>query len=154
MTLDAQLRAFFERYAQFYNDAISGQPDLEAIEAQYTSPFLGVAPGVVRAGEQGEEFRSTLEQGFRYYVSIGTKQLAVRDVEVIAIDELHALAKVSYRASHIRPRDGEAIDLDFTLGYLLQRRDETWLVFAFVAGDEMAMYEQHDLKPLEDPSRS
>lgn len=151
MTDDAitgELRMFFEVYAQRFNDALDGYPDFEAIAAQYTSTFMAVGPGGVAAGTNDESFLAALPQGFDQYRAIGTKRMAVLEVAVTPIDELHAMAKVSYQASYVRPRDGKPIDLDFDVTYLLRREGE-WQVFAFVAGDEQALYDEHDLRPVE-----
>ena len=41
----------------------------------------------------------------------------------------------------------EDIAIDFTVTYLLASRGESYEIFAFIAGDEMALYREHGLLP-------
>lgn len=144
-----ELRAYFEEYVARFNEALAGPPRpalLEAIAAQYTSTFMAAGPQGVSAGENDAAFLDVLEQGFQQYVAIGTKRMIVLDVHVTPVDARHAMARVDYRASYVRPSDGEAFDLDFDVTYVLQRQ-ERWQVFAFIAGDEEALYREHGLLP-------
>lgn len=146
-----ELRAFFEAYTARFNDALEAPSDralLEEIAAQYTSTFMAAGPQGVSAGENDAAFIDVLEQGYRQYAAIGTRRMAVRGVRVTPIDEQHAMARVAFRASYVRPSDGEAIDLDFEVTYLLQKQDR-WQVFAFIAGDEQALYREYGLLPAE-----
>jgi hypothetical protein len=56
------------------------------------------------------------------------------------------MARVGYRASYEK-QDGEKIHLDFEVTYMLAARAESFEIFAFVAGDEMALYRKHGLVP-------
>jgi hypothetical protein len=143
-----ELRTFFGEYTRLFNEALGGTPDLEAITGQYTSSLLAAGPQGVSTAEIGDEFRTVIAQGYEYYRSIGMTQMSLLGVEVTPIDERHALAKVSYRASYIRVSDGQPVDLEFGLAYLLQKQDR-WRVFAFIAGDEQAIHEQHGLVAAE-----
>lgn len=41
--------------------------------------------------------------------------------------------------------DGETLSLDFDVSYLTEVRDDVVRIFAFVAGDEMALYREKGL---------
>ena len=85
-----------------------------------------------------------LQQGYAFYRQVGTRGMAVRSVTATPIDDAHWLARVAYRAHYVKP-DGEPLDLDFEVSYMLAERDETYEIFAFVTGDERALYEEHGL---------
>lgn len=92
-----------------------------------------------------------LQQGYAFYRRIGTRAMALRDVTTTPIDAAHWLAQVGYRAHYVKP-DGEPLDLDFEVNYMLAARGDTYEIFAFVTGDEMALYREHGLLPDSDAS--
>ncbi len=144
-----ELRAFFDEYAARFNEALDGSPDLEAIAAQYTQAFLAAGPSGVTPGQNDAAFVEMLGQLYQRYVAIGTKHMAIRDVAVTPIDAQHAMARVDYRASYVRPSDNEPIEIDFDVTYMIEKQDQ-WRVFAFVAGDEEGLLREHGLLPTED----
>ncbi|MCA9877808.1 MAG: hypothetical protein KC442_08500, partial [Thermomicrobiales bacterium] len=75
----------------------------------------------------------------------------VRGIATTPIDDRHALARVAYRAHYVKPA-GEPVDIDFEVSYVLAARDETYEIFAFIAGDEQELYRQHGLLPDADAS--
>lgn len=87
-----------------------------------------------------------LQQGYAFYRSLGTKAMALRGVTGTPVDEGHLLARVEYRATYEKA-DGERIEIDFAVSYCLAARGESFEIFAFVAGDEMALYRKHELVP-------
>src|SRR5690606_1977130 len=129
---------FFDAYALHFNEALAGRADLDAIAAQYTDSFVGAGPAGVSTADNDEGFREVLARGFEAYRAIGTHAMAMRDLVVTPIDDLHTMAKVFYRASYTRPSDSAPIEIDFDVTYVLHRSDR-WQVFAFIAGDEQAL---------------
>lgn len=145
----AEVTAFFERYATSFNGALRRDQPASALTGLYTEHCLAAHPGGVDVGENDAKFVETLDQGFEHYRSIGTQGMVVRGVEVTPIDEFHAMARVSWRASYIRNSDRKPIDIDFDVTYLVQGLDpgdhDEWRVFAFITGDEQAEYAKHGL---------
>jgi hypothetical protein len=80
--------------------------------------------------------------------SIGTRALAIRGISATPIDETHQMAKVDFRASYEKTT-GERLDIDFPISYLLAARGDSFEIFAYVAGDEMAAYREHGLIPMD-----
>lgn len=138
------LDSFFRAYADAFNRGLTHTPDTAAIRAVYTDCFLGAGPQGVNCGKNDESFAATLQEGYAFYRSIGTKRMSVRGVAVTPIDDAHHLAKVFWSADYEK-KDGEALSLDFDVSYLTQTRDGATKIFAFVAGDEMALYREKGL---------
>jgi hypothetical protein len=136
--------AFFAGYVAAYNRALGGKVDVAGIRSHFTEHFLAAGPGVVRCGKNGWLFSLVLKRGYAYYRKIGTRRLAVRRVEVTPIDELHHLAKVFYTGD-FEKKNGEQIQIDFEVSYLLQTRENGPKIFAFIAGDEEAAYREKGL---------
>jgi hypothetical protein len=58
------------------------------------------------------------------------------------------MAKVDFRASYEKTT-GERLDIDFPISYLLAAWGDSFEIFAYVAGDEMAAYREHGLIPMD-----
>jgi len=50
-----------------------------------------------------------------------------------------------YFHADYKKKNGEAQPIEFDVVYMLQRREDGPKIFAFVAGDEMAIYREHGL---------
>lgn len=138
---------FFHGYVAAYNRSLGERVDAKAIRSHFSESFIAAGPGSVMTGDNDETFSETLEKGYAFYKSIGTRKMDVTGVEVTDIDEGHYLAKVSYRAEY--EKDGETIAIPFSVSYLLETREGRLKIFGFVAGDEMALYRQYGLLPDE-----
>jgi hypothetical protein len=139
---------FFRNYVEAFNRSLGDTVDVERIRAHFSDCFVGAGPQGVRCGENGEEFAETLRQGYAYYVSIGTQSMAVRGVTTTPIDDTHQMARVDYGATYEKP-SGDVVEIDFAVTYFLESRQDTFAIFGFVAGDEMALYREHGLLPDE-----
>jgi hypothetical protein len=139
---------FFATYVDAFNRSLGDQVDIEGIRAHFSPCFVAAGPQGVRCGQNDESFAETLQQGYAFYRSIGTKAMAVLGVTPTPIDDFHQMAKVDYRATYEKP-GGERVEIDFALTYMLATRGDTVEIFAFVAGDEMALYRKHGLVPAQ-----
>jgi hypothetical protein len=150
------IAAYFESYANLYNRALAGEDVFAEIMSRFAKSFVAAGPDGVTVGKQGPAFRRMLGKGYRFYRQIGTRKMTARRVEATPIDATHCQAKVTYRADYQKP-DGETLSLDFDITYMLDVSHAKPLIFAFVAGDEMAMYRKAGLivedKPVEKPKR-
>ncbi|MDQ2655717.1 MAG: nuclear transport factor 2 family protein [Chloroflexota bacterium] len=147
MTIDE----FFAGYVDAFNRSLGDAVDAEGIRRHFSSCFVGAGPQGVQCGQNDASFTEALEQGYAFYRRIGTRAMAVRSITSIPIDDAHTMTRVAYRASYEKP-EGEALDLDFEVSYMLAAPDETYEIFAFVTGDERALYEEHGLLPVADAS--
>jgi len=135
--------AFFADYVAAYNRSLGDSVDDAAIRGCFADSFIAAGPQGVMTGNNDETFSDTLRKGYAFYKSIGTRSMAVEGVEVTGIDPMHFLARVSYRAAY--DKDGEEIVIPFSVSYLLQYREDRLRIFAFIAGDEMAIYRRYGL---------
>jgi hypothetical protein len=135
----ADLDGFFRGYAEAFNRMLDGTGNAREIAKHFTDEMIAAGPAGVRGGKNDETFIATLERGFEFYRSIGTRHMAVKRVDTIAIDEGHDLAKVSYRADY-RKKNGKPVSVEFTVSYLTHADDAGPRIFAFISGDEMAVY--------------
>lgn len=141
--MQPDFNAFFETYADAYNRSLGETVDAPAIRGHFAESFIGAGPQGVLIGDNDETFTEALNKAYAFYKSIGMRDMAVRDVTATAIDPLHYLVQVGWRATC--DRNGETVTIPFSVAYLLQHRDAQPRIFAFIAGDEMALYRQYGL---------
>jgi hypothetical protein len=140
----ASVDAFFEAYVESFNRSLGSEVDVDGIRAYFSDCFIGAGPAGVRCGENTTDFADALVQGYAFYRSIGTRDMAVRAITTTPIDETHQMARVDYRATYAKP-SGETVAIDFAVTYFLAAQDQTFTIFGFVTGDEMAIFRQHGL---------
>jgi hypothetical protein len=151
ITIPMTIDEFFAGYVDVFNRSLGDAVDTEGIRRHFSSCFVGAGPQGVHCGQNDEHFTEMLKQGYAFYRSIETRAMAVREVTTIPIDATHALARVAYTAHYVKPR-GEPVAIDFEVSYVLAARGESYEIFAFVTGDEMALYQKHGLVPDADAS--
>lgn len=135
-------RKFFDSYAATMIEALDDDAGIETIQTAYAEEMIGAAPGgLVRATRNDEQLADQLRKNQDFYKSIGLQAMEVLDVEASAIDDLHDSVRVGFRATYRKP-GGETISADFAVSYMLQKREEGPRIFAFVTGDEMALYRE------------
>ena len=134
---------YFRDYAELYNKALTDHPDYEAIMDRFTKCFIAAGPKGVECGESGAEFLATLEKGYAFYKQIGTKRMSVRHVQATEIDGTHHIARVYYHAEYVK--DDKPIAIDFDVTYVLENSTGKPKIFAFISGDEMALYKKYGL---------
>jgi len=142
----AQVERFFTGYVAAFNRSLGDTVDTDAIMAHFSPCFVGAGPQGVKCGQNDETFVEVLRQGYAFYREIGLRQMTLREVTTTPIDDNHQMARVGYCASYEKP-DGQKVDLDFEVTYMLAARADTFEIFAFVAGDEMELYRKHGLVP-------
>lgn len=135
--MEQAVRQLFTRYAQFFERALAGGPIGDEMAALYAPEFIAAGPMGVRTGQNDAAFLAVMAQGYDHYRAIGTKSMRIRDIRISAIDDLHCVAHVAWRATYARD-DLPETAIDFDVHYLVQVQDGAARVFGWVAGDEQA----------------
>src|SRR5690349_2974989 len=118
MVAKADVQEFFKTYEKVYNDAIAGNADMDNFGEMYSSGFVSVTPAGVMAGENGEQFRNIMKNGFEPYRAMGSKTMTCKDVSVTAIDQDRCVAKVQWSGEYER-KDKSTVIIDFEVDYLV-----------------------------------
>jgi hypothetical protein len=142
--MEVAVRKLFERYQSLFNQALGGDPDMDAVASLYASDFIAASPAGVMTGKNDDQLKRVMAQGYARYRAIGTKGMRIRDVRISPIDEHHCLAHVAWTATYAREgRPDTAIDFD--VHYLVQKLDDDAKVFGWVSGDEDALLKKHGI---------
>lgn len=140
--MSLEFNRFFHDYAAAFNRSLAASVDDQAIMSAFADCFIEASPAGVQPGRNGEEFREALHKGYAFYKQIGTQRMSVRGLNVTRIDDLHCMVQVNWTADY-EPPGGKPVSIDFDVTYLLQvLPDKTPKIFAFIAGDEMALLKQ------------
>lgn len=144
--MDDDIQAFFERYQQMFMEGLRDPAGTTDVTWPYASAFVAASPTGINVGENDEQYRDVMRQGFDYYRQIGTKDMRLRSVDVVAIDDHHCLARVGWTAVYARDALPD-VAIDFEVTYLLQQLDGPPKVFGWISGDEEAVLREHGIIP-------
>jgi hypothetical protein len=144
--MTADIDRFFREYVAAFNRSLGEAPDLETVRTAFAPCFIGAGPTGVRCGQNDDAFLEGLEQGYAFYRSIGTRSMTLVRVDLTPIDAHHQMARVFYSSEYERP-DGAQVTIDFDVTYMLHIENATPQIFAWVAGDEQALFRKHGLIP-------
>lgn len=139
-----QLKAFFGQYEERFNNALRGNEDARSTAAAFAGCFIGASPAGVQCGTNDETFLENIPKGNAFYRSIGTKRMAITDLEITPLNEMHAMVKAYWHSEYTR-KDGQNISIDFDVIYLLQNRHDQWKIFAYITGDEQGEMRKNGL---------
>ncbi|MBV7481491.1 nuclear transport factor 2 family protein [Bordetella sp. BOR01] len=143
MQMQQAVQALFDRYERSFNDALTAEPDLDAIADLYTDTFIAASPAGIVSGNNDDQLKKAMTDGFVRYRKMGTKQMQLRHLRVVPIDPLHGLAHVEWRA--IYDIEGAQKMITFTNVYLVRIENDKGKVFGWITGDEDAELKKHGI---------
>lgn len=141
MTKDS-LKQFFQRCEQFFMQSLDGELDDTVMSELYASEFIAASPLGVLTGKNDTNFQQALSEGYEQYRKIGTKEMRVRDVEMLPIDDLHCVADVAWTASY-EVANGQQVNIDFNVHYLMQNLNGKLRVFGWISGNEQELLKEY-----------
>jgi hypothetical protein len=142
--MEKSVNELFERYQELFKNALKNTINMEQVMSSYASAFIAASPAGVRVGQNDEQLKQAMQQGFEHYRHIGTKDMRLRAVRIAPIDERHCLAHVAWTATYDRGNDPD-ISIDFEVHYFVQQINGTPKIFGWVSGDEQAALKQHGI---------
>ncbi|PLP59188.1 hypothetical protein CYK37_11995 [Mesorhizobium loti] len=142
--METSIKKFFERYVNFFNQALGGNIDGKELATLYASDFIAASPKGVMTGRNNDKLKRTLAHGYAHYREIGTKDMRIRDVRVSPIDDHHCVAHVAWAATYARD-DQPDISINFEVHYLMQKVDGEPKIFGWIAGDEQELLSRHGI---------
>ncbi|HJR73344.1 MAG TPA: hypothetical protein VJ806_06865 [Luteimonas sp.] len=138
---------FFRRYAERFQHALDdpSEVDTDGVVGSFAEYFVASSPAGVRGGKNGLAFKFMIGRGFAHYRKIGTVSMKLSKLEVTRLDDIHAMAKVTWDSRYRRRKDGAKIRIVFANLYFLVFRKGVPKIFAYVTGDEQALLKKHGL---------
>jgi hypothetical protein len=145
-TFGEAIEDFFAAYELRFNEALgeTHKDDVEATAEAFASCFIESTPNGVICGRNDEQFRAMIPKGNEFYRSIGTKSMKITNLEVTALDDFHAVAKVHWDSRYER-KNGQEVQIEFDVIYLVQIIHEKPKIFGYITGDEQKVLKEHGL---------
>lgn len=91
--MEKAIQRLFERYQRLFQQALHDDVDMDDVTSSYATAFIAASPAGVGVGANDEKLKDAMRQGFEHYRRIGTKDMQLRQVNVMPIDDLHCLAR-------------------------------------------------------------
>lgn len=142
--MEAQVRKLFERYEQLFQKSLAGDADMDEVASVYASAFIAASPAGVMVGNNDDQLKQAMEQGYAHYRAIGTKAMRKRDVRISPIDEHHCIAHIAWTATYARQGRTD-VTIDFDVHYLVQKLGGEPKIFGWVSGDEQEVLRKHGI---------
>lgn len=130
-----KLDAFFDAYAQKFNESLKGETDVESMVNSFAESFIEASPKGIMEGKNDAEFKKGAVKGYEYYKNIGTKSMDIMDKSITLLDEFHAMVKIGWKGTYEK-KNGEALTIEFDVFYMVQELNGSIKIFAYVTGDE------------------
>ena len=134
----------FARYEGFFRQSLAGDLDPGELAALYAPEFIAASPQGVMAGKNDDGLVRAMTQGYAHYRAIGTRDMRIRAIGTVPIDDCHCLAHVGWTATYAREDLPETV-VDFEVHYLVQVLDGQARVFGWVSGDERALLHERGI---------
>lgn len=143
--MESSVRKLFERYERFFRKAVGGDIDMDEMASLYAPEFIAASPAGVMTGKNDAWFKTAMTEGYARYRAIGTKEMRMRNLRILPMDEHHCVAHVAWTAIYARKDHRPDVTIDFDVHYLVQKLDGEPRVFGWVAGDEQALLRKHGI---------
>lgn len=147
MTTDSlhKLDDFFRAYEKRFNDFLSGRElDIEGTVNSFATFFVEASPVGIQGGANDENFRPSVERGYAFYKSIGTKSIRITGSDITLLDDFHAMARIHWRSVNEK-KDKSEIAIDFEVIYFVQTINSESKIFAYITGDEQKVLKERGL---------
>jgi hypothetical protein len=144
--MDDIIKVFLWKYAEKISKALGDPPevDVEGMANAFTDCYIESSPAGVVCINIDDKFRAKLSERMTFYRSIGTKSMKIVSVDVTEINDLNALAKVHWDSRYMK-KDGTEVAIEFDIFYLIQVKDKTPKIFAYISGDEQKALQEKGL---------
>jgi hypothetical protein len=140
-----QIEAFFSAYEKRFNNSLAGKKvDVKGTVASFAEYFVEAHPKGVIGGKNDKKFESAMKKGNAQYKKIGTQSMTIESMNIIDIDDLHAMVKIGW-SSRYKKGDSSQVTIDFDVSYFVQARKGKLKIFAYVTGDEQKALQEKGL---------
>jgi hypothetical protein len=141
-----QLNHFFNLYADRFNNAIKGEtPDIEGTIKSFSFSFIAANPSGVICGNNNEDFKTAISQGYAFYKSIGVTSMDIVSLETTILNEFHEMTKILWKCVYVKKKDNVKNSIEFANFYFTQTKENEHKIFAYITDDEQAVLKENGL---------
>jgi hypothetical protein len=140
-----QLNNFFNLYADRFNNALKGEtPHIEGTAKSFSNCFVSANPLGVICGNNNEDFKTAMSQGYAFYKSIGVTSMDIISLETTILNGFHEMTKIRWKCSYTK-KDSSKGSIEFENFYFTQTKQNEHEIFAYITGDEQAILKENGL---------
>ena len=141
-----QLNDFFNSYALRFNDALKNEnPDIEGTENSFSGCFIAANPSGVVCGNNNEDFKTAMLEGYAFYKSIGITSMDIASLEITILNGFHEMTKIRWKCSYVKKKDSSKGSIEFENFYFTQSKENEHKIFAYITGDEQTALKENGL---------
>ena len=141
-----QLNNFFNLYADRFNKAIKSEtPDIEGTAKSFSGCFIAANPLGVTCGNNNEDFKVAMSQGYAFYKSVGVTTMDIISMETTILDGFHEMTKIRWKCVYAKKTDNSKGSIEFENFYFTQTKENEHKIFAYITGDEQAVLKANGL---------
>lgn len=128
------------------NNALFGDVyDINSIMGSFADFVVGANPLGVAGGKNDDQFAKAIRQGIDFYKQIGIVSMNILSKDISVLDDFHASVKIFW--SSFYGNETASGEIPFEVVYLVQCKNGSIKIFAYVTGDEQAAFRAHNLLP-------
>ena len=136
------VRGVIESYERAFGRALTGEGSVDDVAALFASEVVVSSRNGVSTGTN-DDFRRGMAENFDRYRERGLRSKRLKELRVTPIDELHAVAHVTWTFTYARA-SGADVSIDADTHYLVRAQDGEAKVFGWVfSADGEAVLREH-----------
>jgi hypothetical protein len=140
------LHDFFHANANRFTNAINGEtPDIDGTVKSFSECFIAATPLGVTCGNNNEDFKTAMSQGYTFYKTIGVTSMEIVFLETTILDGFHEMTKIRWNCGYSKKKNNSKGNIEFENFYFTQTRENEPKIFAYITGDEQAALKEHGL---------
>lgn len=148
-----KIEAFFRQYETRFNSSLNGTAvDVEATANAFAGSFIEASPLGVNCGQNNEQFKKAIPEGYAFYKSIGTTAMHILHMDITLLDMWHAQTKLHWKATY-KKKNSSNVVIEFDVFYFTQEQNGQLKIFAYITGDEQKALRDHGLIPEQQDAR-
>lgn len=133
--IEEDVQHFFGVYQKLSQQALEGKDNLDKLTDLFAPQFIYSSPFGVEIGDNRDNITHLIRSKIQEMRGKGQKQIEIDSMEVIIVDEVHAMPKVTWEATY--DLNGRTVKVKYVIGYMLKYLDGVIRLYGWMAtGDQ------------------
>ncbi|EME39707.1 hypothetical protein DOTSEDRAFT_28821 [Dothistroma septosporum NZE10] len=133
--IEEDVQDFFNVYQKLSQQALDGKDNLDKLTDLFAPQFIYSSPYGVEIGDNRNNITHLIRSKIHEMRGKGQKQIEIDSMEVIIVDEVHAMPKITWEATY--DLNGRTVKVKYVIGYMLKYLDGVIRLFGWMAtGDQ------------------
>ncbi len=140
-----QLEAFFNKYAERFNKALTNESfEVDETANAFAHCFVEASPLGITCSKNDEQFRTMIPQGYAFYKRIGIKAMEIVSMDITVLDAYHSMIRVYWKTNFVKS-DTSLGSIEFNVIYFTCTHNNDHKIFSYITGDEQKALKENGL---------